>query len=164
MQLAGDLARPAVSDALSIHLRHRQHLHGRIGQETLVGDWEVSRGQPRLFRWNLQFAGQSQHHVAGDAGKDAAVRSRRQKAASKGHEYVAGCPFGHLPLMIQQHGVVGSERRSEEHTSELQSQSNLVCRLLLEKKNNCSTLNSMLPSISEPSIWISCSSCIPFSI
>src|SRR2546430_5674894 len=27
-----------------------------------------------------------------------------------------------------------SARRSEEHTSELQSQSNLVCRLLLEKK------------------------------
>src|SRR5688572_31880156 len=27
--------------------------------------------------------------------------------------------------------------RSEEHTSELQSQSNLVCRLLLEKKNKC---------------------------
>src|SRR2546430_10152908 len=29
---------------------------------------------------------------------------------------------------------VGNEPRSEEHTSELQSQSNLVCRLLLEKK------------------------------
>src|SRR2546430_10427768 len=29
----------------------------------------------------------------------------------------------------------GKLRRSEEHTSELQSQSNLVCRLLLEKKN-----------------------------
>src|SRR6266567_6557617 len=28
----------------------------------------------------------------------------------------------------------GSHARSEEHTSELQSQSNLVCRLLLEKK------------------------------
>src|SRR2546430_3311963 len=28
----------------------------------------------------------------------------------------------------------GHARRSEEHTSELQSQSNLVCRLLLEKK------------------------------
>src|SRR2546430_5522964 len=27
-----------------------------------------------------------------------------------------------------------NDRRSEEHTSELQSQSNLVCRLLLEKK------------------------------
>src|SRR5256886_4571349 len=29
--------------------------------------------------------------------------------------------------------------RSEEHTSELQSQSNLVCRLLLEKKKNTDT-------------------------
>src|SRR2546430_1219244 len=31
--------------------------------------------------------------------------------------------------------------RSEEHTSELQSQSNLVCRLLLEKKKNPKELN-----------------------
>src|SRR2546430_9120106 len=30
--------------------------------------------------------------------------------------------------------LIGSIYRSEEHTSELQSQSNLVCRLLLEKK------------------------------
>src|SRR2546427_2023973 len=29
---------------------------------------------------------------------------------------------------------LGTDGRSEEHTSELQSQSNLVCRLLLEKK------------------------------
>src|SRR2546430_7833651 len=34
--------------------------------------------------------------------------------------------------------------RSEEHTSELQSQSNLVCRLLLEKKKKTTT--SDLPS------------------
>src|SRR2546430_12648924 len=32
--------------------------------------------------------------------------------------------------------------RSEEHTSELQSQSNLVCRLLLEKKNLTSSLKT----------------------
>src|SRR2546430_3808976 len=32
------------------------------------------------------------------------------------------------------HGQVKLAVRSEEHTSELQSQSNLVCRLLLEKK------------------------------
>src|SRR5260370_8210525 len=32
-----------------------------------------------------------------------------------------------------------SIRRSEEHTSELQSHLNLVCRLLLEKKNNTRT-------------------------
>src|SRR2546430_359377 len=36
-------------------------------------------------------------------------------------------------------GTVTINRRSEEHTSELQSQSNLVCRLLLEKKKNNST-------------------------
>src|SRR2546430_8921651 len=32
------------------------------------------------------------------------------------------------------HPTTPREERSEEHTSELQSQSNLVCRLLLEKK------------------------------
>src|SRR2546430_9267985 len=32
--------------------------------------------------------------------------------------------------------AIASATRSEEHTSELQSQSNLVCRLLLEKKNS----------------------------
>src|SRR2546427_2095805 len=36
----------------------------------------------------------------------------------------------------------GTRRRSEEHTSELQSQSNLVCRLLLEKKKNHTATNS----------------------
>src|SRR5256886_3160265 len=48
--------------------------------------------------------------------------------------------------------------RSEEHTSELQSQSNLVCRLLLEKKKRrrrtpcppCPSWNSGLPSSNEP--------------
>src|SRR2546427_7622918 len=33
-------------------------------------------------------------------------------------------------------GGLAGAYRSEEHTSELQSQSNLVCRLLLEKKKN----------------------------
>src|SRR2546430_8235137 len=43
---------------------------------------------------------------------------------------LAGCE--NLPARVLSQG----QRRSEEHTSELQSQSNLVCRLLLEKKNN----------------------------
>src|SRR2546430_12996479 len=38
--------------------------------------------------------------------------------------------------------------RSEEHTSELQSQSNLVCRLLLEKKNSEPRLLVRLPNTS----------------
>src|SRR2546427_8713998 len=35
-----------------------------------------------------------------------------------------------------------AEARSEEHTSELQSQSNLVCRLLLEKKKKQETYHT----------------------
>src|SRR2546430_10323928 len=38
------------------------------------------------------------------------------------------------PLAGMKYFVAGHPVRSEEHTSELQSQSNLVCRLLLEKK------------------------------
>src|SRR2546427_4902032 len=40
----------------------------------------------------------------------------------------------------------GIDGRSEEHTSELQSQSNLVCRLLLEKKKKDSTSRYRSPS------------------
>src|SRR2546430_6940179 len=36
--------------------------------------------------------------------------------------------------IVETAGIGQSDSRSEEHTSELQSQSNLVCRLLLEKK------------------------------
>src|SRR2546430_11951018 len=40
--------------------------------------------------------------------------------------------------------VSGAATRSEEHTSELQSQSNLVCRLLLEKKKKLPHINHIL--------------------
>src|SRR2546430_6851492 len=43
---------------------------------------------------------------------------------------------GHAETGADDRGCPG---RSEEHTSELQSQSNLVCRLLLEKKKNNKT-------------------------
>src|SRR2546430_6746794 len=49
----------------------------------------------------------------------------------------------------EQHRLVAAmaaiTARSEEHTSELQSQSNLVCRLLLEKKKNKPRTCSLLP-------------------
>src|SRR2546427_4318521 len=48
------------------------------------------------------------------------------------------CTLEHAVLQSRvERAVVGG--RSEEHTSELQSQSNLVCRLLLEKKKTCNT-------------------------
>src|SRR2546427_12726700 len=40
----------------------------------------------------------------------------------------------HWRRALGQGREIESDHRSEEHTSELQSQSNLVCRLLLEKK------------------------------
>src|SRR3712207_8906076 len=43
-----------------------------------------------------------------------------------------------------EHPVV---RRSEEHTSELQSRQYLVCRLLLEKKNAVTQVRSPLPEL-----------------
>src|SRR5688572_32109952 len=43
-----------------------------------------------------------------------------------------------------------AEPRSEEHTSELQSQSNLVCRLLLEKKKNKNKQHQRLTAHDRP--------------
>src|SRR2546430_9454538 len=40
-----------------------------------------------------------------------------------------------LNPLLERRLRIEDSTRSEEHTSELQSQSNLVCRLLLEKKN-----------------------------
>src|SRR2546430_8512185 len=53
--------------------------------------------------------------------------------------YARDAAVGHLEPGWRVHPGVDRDDenagRSEEHTSELQSQSNLVCRLLLEKKN-----------------------------
>src|SRR2546430_7828525 len=52
------------------------------------------------------------------------------------HVYVMGRSLGGLITELLAETFPGAYQRSEEHTSELQSQSNLVCRLLLEKKKN----------------------------
>src|SRR2546427_6237895 len=54
--------------------------------------------------------------------------AREDDRAVRGEERRERISAGAVP------GHVEVERRSEEHTSELQSQSNIVCRLLLEKK------------------------------
>src|SRR2546430_9132057 len=46
--------------------------------------------------------------------------------------------------LVEESGI-GVAMRSEEHTSELQSQSNLVCRLLLEKKKNNTNRQCTMP-------------------
>src|SRR2546430_5166650 len=61
-------------------------------------------------------------------------RSRADTSADVRIEAVRGEVKSSLFEAID--AVGESPQRSEEHTSELQSQSNLVCRLLLEKKKN----------------------------
>src|SRR2546430_11313066 len=55
----------------------------------------------------------------------------------------------HFEIQVELKGepLLFEEARSEEHTSELQSQSNLVCRLLLEKKTQYSITPSILLKI-----------------
>src|SRR5688500_19865535 len=64
------------------------------------------------------------------------LRLRRPAASAQAGD--AGRPRG-----AQGEGAAGARRgdRSEEHTSELQSPCNLVCRLLLEKKKAYSTVD-----------------------
>src|SRR5256885_7167849 len=57
------------------------------------------------------------------SGSRSAAGRGRQSAHARRHLLSNAAPLGGL--------------RSEEHTSELQSPCNLVCRLLLEKKNIC---------------------------
>src|SRR2546421_4721412 len=65
-------------------------------------------------------------------------RSGGATSASSASSGVAGesAPRGRGPRYRRRAsaGAIGCRARSEEHTSELQSRSDLVCRLLLEKK------------------------------
>src|SRR5690606_41452097 len=54
---------------------------------------------------------------------------------AKALAFVVGPTFGRdFAIRLPEERIVGPDIRSEEHTSELQSRENLVCRLLLEKK------------------------------
>src|SRR5688572_32031903 len=69
----------------------------------------------------------------GPSGKDRRVLAHTQSSISAipRHPSHTGETF-----VRRQKVLADSGQRSEEHTSELQSQSNLVCRLLLEKKKH----------------------------
>src|SRR5207248_10445744 len=72
------------------------------------------------------------------SGRAASVRSsdRRRRADETDGDDRIECRRG---LARRSHDWDGAlvQQRSEEHTSELQSPYDLVCRLLLEKKNRC---------------------------
>src|SRR2546429_6605620 len=61
-------------------------------------------------------------------------RSRTMGAGADGNEASPTGLKGMQDPQSRQRGVTAAGKRSEEHTSELQSRLHLVCRLLLEKK------------------------------
>src|SRR2546430_13408732 len=80
--------------------------------------------------------------VVGKLVRNGRIRDREIIAVAGAHAYG---PVGAACGLRK----IGTAGRSEEHTSELQSQSNLVCRLLLEKKKKRMSLMSPLM------VWIS---------
>src|SRR5690606_20389293 len=66
-------------------------------------------------------------------GKPALVNVWATWCPSCRHEHPVLNKLAEAGVVI--HGINYKDQRSEEHTSELQSRENLVCRLLLEKKN-----------------------------
>src|SRR5262249_61227233 len=79
------------------------------------------RRPPRstLFPYTTLFRSQSPCHLARGGA--------RRPTAARGHDRVAASD-------VQWHSSFRDHERSEEHTSELQSLTNIVCRLLLVKK------------------------------
>src|SRR2546427_1971497 len=78
-----------------------------------------------------QYDGAQAHHGAGAPFGAPAHAAAPCPVAQHGAEQAMAPQPGVHALRAARRGPAG---RSEEHTSELQSQSNLVCRLLLEKK------------------------------
>src|SRR5690606_42022493 len=63
-------------------------------------------------------------------------RSRRPAAVAETAPEAGEAPVAEAPVDALPEEPAAASERSEEHTSELQSRENLVCRLLLEKKNS----------------------------
>src|SRR5438034_10426646 len=86
--------------------------------------------------WENRFgATQNQLHChdrEDESGDRGAYRCRRQQSKRQ-HDYAEGMPAQGRCQPANSDVLCGC-LRSEEHTSELQSHSDLVCRLLLEKK------------------------------
>src|SRR2546430_7596095 len=92
------------------------------------------RRPPRstLFPYTTLFRSRTQGRV--DCARGAGGGGRREGRRQKKPQVLRPGVDKGGPSMKGRKSARGSSVRSEEHTSELQSQSNLVCRLLLEKK------------------------------
>src|SRR5438034_8726757 len=72
--------------------------------------------------------------------------SRGPSSARSLTSYFSEPQYSSLPSLTGRFSQKYEVKRSEEHTSELQSHSDLVCRLLLEKKNGSSRRKRRSPN------------------
>src|SRR5256885_3764247 len=79
------------------------------------------------------------------------ARSRRPSMPEHAHALLHH-PVARLGLAIAAMALLFGALRSEEHTSELQSPCNLVCRLLLEKKNLYPTIAERMLPLALPTV------------
>src|SRR5438270_10629465 len=96
------------------------------------------RPPPRstLFPYTTLFRSQDKGYLLVNVQlPDAASVTRTQDVVRRVEEIARKTPGVKHAVAISGQSIL----RSEEHTSELQSQSNLVCRLLLEKKKQNTT-------------------------
>src|SRR3989454_11112868 len=124
---------------MKIHEYQAKTILARYGVTTPRGEVAFSKDEARAVAQRLGTAVvvvKAQIH-AGGRGKAGGVKLAR--SADQAAE-LAGQILG-MNLVTPQTGPGGRivKRRSEEHTSELQSPCNLVCRLLLEKKKKIKT-------------------------
>src|SRR2546430_4476648 len=115
----------------------------RLGQRLLEVVQLLAVAEADVIGQTEMLARHEQHGVLGAHLLDELERGDRLAVLHETNGAGAGrMPGEGIPEALQprlEHGIVRLEDapralRSEEHTSELQSQSNLVCRLLLEKK------------------------------
>src|SRR5256886_12636988 len=133
--------------------RYPSALGAPPGRPTLTGSPESSAAARKESREILSGAGarpapSASRKPSRTVKRCSTPRPRSSAATTSDHD--SSCRSRYTPLLsepasprsraysrnVPGWAITWLAARSEEHTSELQSQSNLVCRLLLEKKNN----------------------------
>src|SRR2546427_8039286 len=96
------------------------------------------RRPPRstLFPYTTLFRSRPRCRHAAARGRGPRARHGRRRLGRGNHRAGPRPRRGRANAREDEHPLLPRRIRSEEHTSELQSQSNIVCRLLLEKKKN----------------------------